>query len=69
MVSSKDKPHNFPIYVVETELGSFILFNELTDEEEDERKAEIPGLKINKHKIRKSLKKKKRVGGCYTLMD
>ena len=31
MVSSKGKPHNFPIYSFDTELGSAILFNELVD--------------------------------------
>ena len=41
MVRSKDKPQNFPIYDVETELVSAILFNELTDEAESEGKAEI----------------------------
>jgi len=40
MVSSKDKPQNFPIYALDTELGSAILFNELTNEAEEERKAE-----------------------------
>ena len=39
MVSSKDKPQNFPIYALDTELGSVILFNELIDEAEDEKKA------------------------------
>lgn len=28
MVSSKEKPNNHPIYVVDTELGSSILFND-----------------------------------------
>ena len=41
MVRSKDKPQNFPISVVETELGSTIIFNELTDEEISEGKEEI----------------------------
>ena len=40
MVSSKDKPQNFPIYDLDTELGYDILLNELTDEAKDEKKAE-----------------------------
>lgn len=40
MVSSKEKPQNFPIYALDTELGSVIIFNELTNEAEDEKKAE-----------------------------
>lgn len=40
MVSSKDKPQIFPIYDLDTELGSAILFNKLTSEAEEEKKAE-----------------------------
>lgn len=39
-MSSKDKPQNFPIYALDIELGFAILFNELNDEAEDEKKAE-----------------------------
>ena len=37
MVSSKYKPQKFPIYAVETELGSSILFNEVTNETENQK--------------------------------
>ena len=40
MVSSKDKPQNFPIYSFDTELGSAILFNESVDSGLEEMKAE-----------------------------
>ena len=40
MVSSKDKPQNFPIYAFDTELGSTILFNESADSVEQGIQAE-----------------------------
>ena len=40
MVSSKDKPQNFPIYALDTELGFSILFNELADSVDEEIRAE-----------------------------
>ena len=40
MVSSKHKPQNLPIYALDTELGSAILFNELADSVEQGIKAE-----------------------------
>lgn len=46
IVSSKEKPHNFPIYVIDIELGFDILFNELTDEAEDEKKTENQQIEI-----------------------
>lgn len=74
MVSSKDKPQNFPIYALDTELGYVILFNDLTNESEEERKAKIripkfSSLKISKHKISKSAIRRWKVGGHCILMD
>jgi len=35
MVSSKTQPHNHPIYAVDTEVGSYIFYNDLSFEEEE----------------------------------
>jgi hypothetical protein len=35
MFSNKSQPSNHPIYLVETELGSSIFFNDLCSEEEE----------------------------------
>ena len=40
MVSSKDKPRNFPIYASDTKLGSAILFNESADSVDEEIRIE-----------------------------
>ena len=40
MVSSKEKPQNFPIYSFDTGLGSTILFNESVDGESEEMLSE-----------------------------
>jgi len=40
LVSSKDKPQNFPIYSCDTGLGSAILFNEAVGKESQDKPAE-----------------------------
>jgi len=43
MVSSKDKPQNFPIYSFDTGLGSAILFNESAGDESEKKFLENQG--------------------------
>jgi hypothetical protein len=38
MVSSKDKPENYPIYSMETELGSLVFYNDSQFQEENQKK-------------------------------
>ena len=41
MVSSRDNPHNHPIYVVDIDLGSSIFYNDLHFEEEDQNNIKL----------------------------
>lgn len=63
MVSSKEKPQNFPTYDVETELGSVILFNELTNEAEDEKKEEIQ--EVENQQAKNERKSEEKVEGWW----
>ena len=42
MVSRKRKPNNHPIYFVDTEVGSSILYNDLCFEKEEPKTVEFP---------------------------
>jgi hypothetical protein len=42
MVSSPDRPNNHPIYVVDTDIGASIFYNDLCLEEEGKNEPEIP---------------------------
>jgi hypothetical protein len=47
MVSSPDRPNNHPIYVVDTDIGASIFYNDLCFEEEDKNEPKILGRKVN----------------------
>lgn len=56
MLSSKDKPQNFPIYAFDTEHGSVILFNESVDSGLEEMRVE------NQHSENQQVNNKEREG-------
>ena len=52
MVSNKDNPYNHPIYVVDTKLGSFILYSDFCFEGEEQNDNQQPQIElILKHAI------------------
>ena len=60
MVSSKDKPQNFPIYSCDTGLGSAILFNESVGKESQEEHTE-------NQCPREQLSNERDIIGCWSL--
>ncbi|MCY6525060.1 hypothetical protein, partial [Actinobacillus pleuropneumoniae] len=49
MVSSEEKPQNFPIYAVHSDIDSFILFNDSTNSLSNNIKTETPIQEQNIH--------------------
>ena len=56
MVSSQEKPHNYPLYYVHSDLDSFILYNDedineqVAREEKDHHREQVDQMEIIQHK-------------------